>query len=160
MKRQTCGIVVWLTLLVCATWTLAQPEGERRNANGSVNVERAVAAAERLGDADLAAKLKSENPAEREAAMETLRDKLRERMEQGRQQGQQRPPQFASRFLPATMVTTDKYLLILRGNTLYQLDVDTLLVLKQVELPAPEGQNPRDGQRPREGVRRDGERER
>ena len=40
------------------------------------------------------------------------------------------------------VTATDKYLFIVRGNTVFQLDVNTLEILKQKELPEPERGGP------------------
>jgi len=42
-------------------------------------------------------------------------------------------------FQPPVVVTTNKYLIIIRGNTVYQLDINTLERLNTKELPMPEG---------------------
>ena len=55
--------------------------------------------------------------------------------------GGQRPPGggFGGGFMGgAQMTATDKYLYILRGNTVYQLDATNLKMLNQTELPRPE----------------------
>ncbi len=42
-----------------------------------------------------------------------------------------------------TAVTaTEKYLFIVRGNTVFQLDITTLEIIKQKELPEPERRGP------------------
>jgi hypothetical protein len=42
-------------------------------------------------------------------------------------------------FQPPVVVTTEKYLIIVRGNTVFQLDINTLEILHKQELPMPEG---------------------
>lgn len=48
------------------------------------------------------------------------------------------PAAFFARMMPAVTSTTEKYLFVVRGGTVYQLDVNSLEILKQQELPTPE----------------------
>jgi hypothetical protein len=96
--------------------------------------ERTAAIAQRLGDPELVEKLRSQDPKVRQEAWAQIQERMRDRMQNAPQRGGMpgMPGQIA-------VATTDKYLFIVRGNTVYQLDVDTLAVLKQTELPMPEG---------------------
>ena len=96
--------------------------------------ERIAALAQRLGDPELVEKLRSQDPKVRQEAWAQIQERMRDRMQNAPQRGGMpgMPGQLA-------VATTDKYLFIVRGNTVYQLDVDTLAVLKQTELPMPEG---------------------
>ena len=44
-------------------------------------------------------------------------------------------------FMPAEIATTDKYLFVVKGNDVYQFDVDSLKLLKKVQLEEEEDQN-------------------
>lgn len=48
------------------------------------------------------------------------------------------PPAFFARMMPAVVATTEKYLFVVRGGTVFQLDINTLEILKQQDLPMPE----------------------
>ncbi|PIX37934.1 MAG: hypothetical protein COZ57_31900 [Armatimonadetes bacterium CG_4_8_14_3_um_filter_66_20] len=110
--------------------------------------ERLAAIAQRLGDPELLEKLRSQDPKVRQEAVAQIQERMRDRMQNGPQGGGMfgglgmfAPGMGGMPGVPGqvAVATTEKYLFVVRGNTVYQLDVDTLAVLKQTELPMPEG---------------------
>lgn len=53
---------------------------------------------------------------------------------------------------PPAIVATDKFLFIVRGNTVFKLDINSLEILKQCELPMPEGMPGGQGPQPGGGA--------
>ena len=49
---------------------------------------------------------------------------------------------------PPLMTATDRYVYVLRGDTLYQFSADGLRLLAKSELPRPEPREPHDGKGP------------
>ena len=49
---------------------------------------------------------------------------------------------------PPILTATDKYVYVLRGETLYQFSADGLKLLAKSELPRPEPRDPHDGKSP------------
>ena len=49
---------------------------------------------------------------------------------------------------PPILTATDKYVYVLRGETLYQFSADGLRLLAKSELPRPEPREPQDGKSP------------
>lgn len=130
--------------------------------------QRLIERARAQGRDDLVEKLQSKDATVRREAARTLIQQVRNQRagwggagrgqragQPGRLEGPGRRAAGAWRgrlgmmMLPA-MTATDKYLFILRGDTVYQLSIDTLEIIKQTKLPPPEGPRPprRRGEQP------------
>ena len=113
--------------------------------------ERLHRLAENKGWKELAERLESNDPNTRRAAAVEVLTRARKEHPPRLQRGpldEERPRRLPEGLLdrwmalrqrwpsgPATMVASGKYLFILRGNQLLQLDLVTLEILRQVELP-------------------------
>jgi len=134
-------MIACLAAVCLCTWVYAQGEGERPPFD---NEERIKKIAERLG---------------------ITPEEVKERMKQrGRRMGMGemvRPPFGGPGMQPGwgmrqpdttvAVATTDKYLFVVKGNTVYQFDVNTLKLLHKALLE-PEGGNLRE--RYKEGIKR------
>ena len=74
-------------------------------------------------------------------------------MRMGPQQGTRKPggmqgPGMMPMGPPPLLTATDKYVYVLRGETLYQFSTDGLKLLARSELPRPEPREQRDGRNP------------
>jgi len=160
------GVLALLGVAAAAGNLLAQAATEKPDMVGNIALneqtyQKLLETAKAQGRNDLAADL--QDPAKRKEAAIKMIAQLRERrgaqggpdaqqpggpggmpgQPAGPDGGQRDPRQWMQRMggMMATpaVTTTEKYLFIVRGDTVYQLDIDTLEVIKQVRLPQPEG---------------------
>jgi hypothetical protein len=168
LKGLVGASVVALLTVAAAGSLLAQGAEEKPDQVGNITLneqtyQKLIEAAKAQGKDDLAAAL--QDPAKRKEAAIKMIGQLRERRGgQGGPEaqqpggpgmpgqpgppgdGQRDPRQWMQRMgagmgmmAPPAITTTEKYLFIVRGDTVFQLDIDTLEIIKQARLPQPEG---------------------
>lgn len=115
-------------------------------------LDRMIRWAERMGRQDLAAALRSDDPQVREQAQQQMAEEVARRAGRAGDQPRRQPPQggrqgfqggpFAGGLMPglawgSAMAVQGESLFVLRGETLYEVDINTLRVRRTVSLAPP-----------------------
>ncbi len=131
MKRT---VIILCAAVILSALCLSVPVSAQDRQGGGMNEERINKIAEKLGITPEEVKERMRQRQGGDAAGgQAGRGGIGMQGQQGRPEGFR--PQNSVQEAPAQMLATDKYLFILKGNTVYQLDIDSLKLLNQTELP-------------------------
>lgn len=144
-QRRVSGWVLGGLMAAAAAVAQPQPEvppgapaGQGRQLTEQM-LQRLIEVAERNGDKDLVARLKSMDPQVRQQAARDVFQKYRDQMGRGQRGalfGRVQGGPFGP--LPAVAIAvTDKYVFVVRGDVLYQFDAETLKLINQATFGPP-----------------------